>query len=176
MKKTHIIYIIGFWLCCVPFLAHTAQEKENTLKVVYVSINETMEKTGEQNKIRMALEKEKKRIRGIVVKKNEQFNKTAMKIKKEMALLSENEKAKKYSDLQKMQLQMEQFLKEKEIEFQKKEASLRRQAIEKIKGILDQVAKQEKVDVIRNKDGTLWVHSKWDLTSKVIRIYKKKYK
>ena len=172
MKK-HIIYIL---VLCMPFLALAAKEKESNFKVAYVSVNEAVEKTGEQMKIRNALEKERLRIQQVIQKKSEGFRKEAMKAKKEMALLSEKEKMKKYESIQKMRLVMEQFVKAKEIEFQKKESNLRADIISKIKSVVDSVAKKEKVDIVRNKDGVLWVKPKLDLTGKVVRIYKKKYK
>lgn len=173
MKK--IIYV-GFWLCCMPLLIHAETEKESGLKVAYASLSEAMDRTGEKDKIRKAMEKEKLRIQGIIRKKNEQMNKKANDIKKSMELLSQDEKVKKYEELQKMQIQMEQFLKNKEIEFQKKEAGLKGNALQRIKVVVDKVAKQAKVDIIRNKDGLLWVRPKWDVTNKVVSMYKKKYK
>ena len=172
MRK-YIIYVLVLYM---PFLALAAKEKESHFKVAYVSVNEAVEKTGEQMKIRKALEKERLRIQKVIQKKSEGFKKEAMKARKEMALLSEKEKMKKYESIQKMQLVMEQFVKEKEIEFQKKEANLRASIISKIKSVVDSVAKKEKVDIVRNKDGVLWVKPKLDLTGKVVRIYKKKYK
>ena len=71
---------------------------------------------------------------------------------------------------------MEQFVKSKEIEFQKKEANLKEGAIKRIRQAVESVAKAEKVDVIRNKDGTLWVHPKWDVTNKVVSRYKRQFK
>lgn len=173
MKK-HIIYILV--LFCVPFFALAAKEKESNFKVAYVSVNEAVEKTGEQMKIRNALEKERLRIQKVIQKKSEGFKKEAMKAKKQMALLSEKEKMKKYESIQKMQLAMEQFVKGKEIEFQKKESNLRADIISRVKSVVSNVAKKEKVDIVRNKDGVLWVKPKLDFTDKVVRIYKKKYK
>jgi len=139
-------------------------------------VNEAVEKTGEQEKIRIVLEKERKRIEGIIRKKSEALNEEAVKIRKEMTLLSEEEKVKKYESLQKMQITMEQFVKRKELEFQKKESSLRNTIIGRIKTVVSNVAGKEKVDVIRNKDGVLWVHPRVDLTNKVVSLYRKKYK
>ena len=171
MKR--IIYILVFF---IPFAAIAAKEKDSGFKVAYVSVNEAVEKTGEQKKMRNALEKERLRIQKVIQKKSEGFKKEAMKARKEMALLSEKEKVKKYESIQKMQLAMEQFVKEKEMEFQRKESNLRADVIGKIKSVVAGLAKKEKVDIVRNKDGVLWVNSKWDLTDKVVRIYKKKYK
>ena len=174
MKK--VILCVVFFFGCTSFSAFAGKEKDSGLKTAYVSVNAAVEQTGEQKKIGMALEKERKRIQGLIRKKSEKFNVEAIKIKKEMSLLSDEEKVKKYESIQKMQLVMEQFIKEKEMEFQKKESSLRSSVINRIKAVVDSVAKKEKVDVIRNKDGVLWVHPKIDLTNKVVSIYKKKYK
>ena len=173
MKKILLI-ICAFG--CISFSALAGKEKDSGLKTAYVSVNEAVEQTGEQKKIGMALEKERKRIQNLIRKKSEKFNTEAVKIRKEMALLSDEEKVKKYESIQKMQLVMEQFIKEKEIEFQKKESGLRSGVIEKIKVVVDSVAKKEKIDVIRNKDGVLWVRPNLDLTGKVVSVYKKKYK
>lgn len=160
----------------MPALAWAAKEKESGFKVAYVSVNEAVEKTGEQAKIRLALEKERKRIEALIRKKSEGFQKEAMKIRKEMALLSDNEKVKKYEAIQKMQMMMEQFVKEKEMEFQKKESGLRAAVITRVKEVVKIVAKKGKIDVIRNRDGALWVNPKVDLTNRVVSMYKKKYK
>ena len=172
MKKMFLVLIYFY----IPLVVSAATEKDSGLKIVYVSINEAVEKTGEQKKIRTTLEKERRRIENIIRKKSTTFQTEAVKIRKEMAILSENEKLKKYEALQKMQLAMEQFVKEKELSFQKKEAELRTGVIKRIKNAADSVAKKEKVDVIRNKDGTLWVKPKWDFTGKVVSTYKKKYR
>ena len=83
---------------------------------------------------------------------------------------------KKYEQLQKMQLTMEQFIKTKELEFQKKEADLRKQFMAQLKEVVASVAKKEKLKVIRNKDTVLWVDPSMDLTATVVKAYKKKYK
>ena len=160
----------------IPFLASAAQEKDGGLKIAYISVNEAVEKTGEQAKIGRALGKERQRIQNVIRKKSEQFNKEAVKIRKEMALLSDDEKVKKYESIQRMQLTMEEFVKGKQMELQKKESNLKNSVIKKIKGIVKSVARKQKVDVVRNRDGTLWVNPKLDLTSKVVNMYKKKYK
>lgn len=144
--------------------------------VKYVSVNEAVDKTGEQRNILRKLESERGKLEGVVRKKSENLSKEAEKIKKEMNLLSENEKMKKYEELQKMQLTMEQFIKTKELEFQKKEADLRKKFMEQLKEVVASVAKKEKLKVIRNKDSVLWVEPAMDLTSKVVKAYKKKYK
>ncbi len=174
MKKVILCIVCVFgW---ISFSTAVKKEKDSDLKTVYVSVNEALEKTGEQGKIRLILDKEQKRIQLLIQKKSKKLNTEAVKIRKEMALLSENEKLKKYESIQKMQLMMEQFVKEKEREFQQKENNLRSTVINQIKVVVNSVAKKEKVDVILNKDGTLWVRPNMDLTSKVISMYKKKYK
>ncbi|MDE0119786.1 MAG: OmpH family outer membrane protein [Bdellovibrionales bacterium] len=174
MKKI-ILCILGIF-SCISFSAWAKKVSHSGLKTAYVSVNEAVEQTGEQKKIGMALEKERKRIQKLIRKKSEKFNTEAVKIRKEMALLSDEEKMKKYESIQKMQMAMEQFIKEKEIEFQQTESSLRSSVINRIKVVVNSVAKKEKVDVVRNKDGTLWVHPNMDLTSRVVSVYKKKYK
>ncbi len=172
MKKAVLYMLCLAWSFC----GVAAKTKEDTgLKVVYVSINQAMEQTGELKKINMALNKERQRMQSLIRKKGEQFRAEAVKIKKQMALLAEEEKAKKYESIQRMQVTMERFVKEKEMEFQNKENSLRAGVIKKIKVVVDSVAKKAKVDVIRNKDGVLWVRPDLDFTGKVVRMYNKKY-
>ena len=48
--------------------------------------------------------------------------------------------------------------------------------VNKVKKIIEIVAKKQKVDIVRNKDGALWVNPSLDLTGKVVNMYKKKYK
>ena len=172
MKK--LMFCIMCLIISFPVLS--AKEKNSGLKVAYVSLNEAVAKTGEQEKIGRALQKERKRIEGVLLKKSEGFKKEAIKIQKEMALLSDNEKAKKYESIRKMELQMQQFAKEKDMEFQKKKSDLEANVVNKIKKVVAIVAKKQKVEVIRNRDGALWVKPSLDLTDKVVSMYKKKYK
>ena len=157
-----------------PILA--TKEKDSGFKVAYVSLNEAVAKTGEQDKITRALQKERKRIESVLLKKSEGFKKEAIKIQKEMSLLSDDQKAKKYESIRKMEMQMGQFAKEKDMEFQKKKAGLEANVVNKVKKIIEIVAKKQKVDIVRNKDGALWVNPSLDLTGKVVNMYKKKYK
>ncbi len=160
----------------ISFPVLAAREKESGFKVAYVSLNEAVAKTGEQDKITRSLQKERKRIESVLLKKSEGFKKEAMKIQKEMSLLSDNEKAKKYESIRRMEMQMGQFAKEKDMEFQQKKADLEASVVNKIKKVIEVVAKKKKVDVVRNKDGALWVSPNLDLTDKVVSMYKKKYK
>ena len=151
-----------------------AGEKENS--TAYVSVSTAVEKTGEQSRILKALEKARDQIQKLVRQKSEKWNKEAEKIRKEMSLLSDNEKMKKYNELQKMQLSMEQFVKTKELELQKKEADLRKQFMVRLRSVTADLAKKEKLSVVRNKDQVLWASPKMDLTDRAVKAYKKKYK
>lgn len=167
-------------ICVLLFSAHFAtvakQHKPGHPSVAYVSVNEAAVRTGEQKKIQRAMERERTKIEKTIRNKNNQYKKQVDKIKESLALLSENEKAKQYEKLQRMQLSMEQFIKEKDIAFQKKEADLKNKFINRIKIVIANVAQKEKVSIIRNKDTVLWVQPKWDITNKVVTAYKKKYK
>ena len=165
-----------FLLVCVVILGFVSFSVFAEEGVKYISVNEAVDKTGEQRRILRNLESERGKLEGIVRKKSESLSEEAEKIKKEMNLLSENEKMKKYEELQKMQLTMEQFIKTKELEFQKKEADLRKQFMEQLRTVVASVAQKEKLKVIRNKDSVLWVEPTMDLTAKVVKAYKKQYK
>ena len=117
-----------------PVLA--AKEKDSGFKVAYVSLNEAVAKTGEQDKITRALQKERKRIESVLLKKSEGFKKEAIKIQKEMSLLSDDQKAKKYESIRKMEMQMGQFAKEKDMEFQRKRLVWKRMWLTKLKKLL----------------------------------------
>jgi len=171
MKKIIVSLIL------IPFLSQAAlKQGDNKPQVAYVSVNQAVENTGEQKKIRSVLEKERKRVQELIRKKSAEFSKKAVKIRKEMALLSDDEKVKKYEEIQRMQVTMEQFVQEKERAFQQKEAELRANVIERIKQAVAIVAKKEKIRVIENRDGLLWVDPKVDFTNKVVVAYKKKFK
>ena len=174
--KEEVFMKTKFLLICALVLSLGSFQVLAEQGVGYVSVNEAVEKTGEQKRILKTLENERDKVQKIVRKKSEGLSKEAEKIRKEMGLLSENEKMKKYEELQKMQVTMEQFVKTKELEFQKKEADLRKQFMEQLKAVTASVAQTEKLKVIRNKDSVLWVDSKMDLTGKVVKAYKKKYK
>ena len=161
-------------LIAVQSFAKTVDK--SSLKTAYVSINEAVERTGEQKRIRQILESDKNKIQTVIRKRSGKYKKQAEEIKKSMAILSDDERMKKYEEIQKMQMSLEQFVKSKEIEFQSKESELRKKVIDKIQKASAEVAKKEKVHVIRNKDGVLWVDDKLDLTDKVVKLYRSKFK
>ena len=169
-------YIICALLIGTSFTAVAKQHTSGHPTIAYVSVNEAAVRTGEQKKIQKKMEKERARVEKIIRNKSNQYKKQVEKIKEDIALLSENEKAKQYEKLQRMQLSMEQFIKEKDIAFQKKEADLKNKFINRIKAVITKVAQKEKASIIRNKDTVLWVQPKWDMTNKVVTAYKKKYK
>ena len=167
---------LKFLFICVLALFLSSFQALAEKDVGYVGVSEVLEQTGEQKRMLRKLESERGKLEEALRKKNESLQKQAEKIKKEMALLSDNEKMKKYEELQKMQITMDQFVKAKELEFQKKEADLRKQFMDKLKAVTASVAQKAKLKVIRNKDLTLWVEPKMDVTAKVVKVYKKKHK
>jgi len=165
-----LILIRMNWVSAANETAHNG-----TLKIAYVSINEADERTGEQKRIRNILEADKNKRQTIIRKRSEKYKKEAEEIKKSMAILSDDERMKKYEEIQKMQLDREQYVKSKEIEFQNKESDLRKKVIDKIQKASKEVAEKEKVHVIRNTDGVLWVDSKLDFTDEVVKLYRSKF-
>ena len=150
--------------------------KEGPLRVAYVSVNEALEKSGEQKRIRQILQKDKNSIQKIIQQRSDKFKKDVEKMKAGMALLSEEEKMKKSEEVYRMQMSIEQFVKSQEMELQRKDADLKNRVVGRIRQAAGQVAKKNNIQVIRNRDGTLWVHPDLDLTPKVVRLYKSKFK
>ncbi len=180
--KNIFLFVFAFMFLAVHPLgfankdSEKSKSKDSDLNIAYVSINECVEKTGEQKKMFRQLEKQQKKIQSVIRKKSEEYQKRANQLRKDVVLLSEEEKLKKYEEMQKMQLSLEQFVKTKELEFQKMEANMRKEVLKRITNVVSRIARREKVSVIRNRDGALWVSPRLDLTDKVIFAYKKKHK
>ncbi len=151
-------------------------EGSSELKVAYVSVLESAINTGEQSKMRKTMAKERSKIEKAMKNKDSQFKKEADKIKDKIALLSDDEKAKQYEKMQRLQLSMQQFMKQKNMEFQKKETDLNNLFMDRLKKVIAGVAKKNKVSVVRNRDAILWVVNRLDITQQVVKAYKKKYK
>ncbi len=162
------------WLMLVGEVqAKKSLEEVASHKMAYISVNEAVERTGEQKRIRKILEADKNKIQQNIQNRSKKFREEVEEIKKGMAILSEEEKMKKYEEIQQMQMRIEQFAREQEMKFQKKETELRKTVMKKIQKAAALVAAEEKVDLIKNRDSLIWVNPKMDLTAQVVRAYKK---
>ena len=173
--KISLKFDIALMLLALAFVGQNKAlaSSEEKLSVRYVSVSETVEKTGEERKILQALEKEKKQIESQIQKRAKKLNDRVQKIQKEATLLTESERFKKAQEVEKEEMEIKRFAEIQRLNLQKKEATLKQETIEKIKKATALVARNEKIDAVKNKDEFLWVNPDLDLTKKVIRRYKK---
>ena len=166
---------LGFYFVSAILLFFTGAalaEKEKP-QIKYVSLSETVEKTGEEKRILETLESEKSRIESEIQKRAKKLNEKVKNIKKDASLLSENERFKKAEEIEMEKMELERFAEMQKLNLQKREAVLKQRAIEKVKQATARVAKDEIVDAIKNKDDFLWVKPDLDLTGRVVRQFKK---
>ena len=170
MRALSGFYVISAVLLC---LTGTALAEKSAPRIKYVSLSETVEKTGEEKRILETLESEKNKIESQIQKRAKKLNERVSAIKKEASLLSESERFKKAEEIEMEKMELERFAEIQKLNLQKREASLKQRAIEKVKEATARVAKDEKVDAVQNKDDFLWVNPDLDLTKKVVRKFKK---
>lgn len=118
------------------------------------------------NDMKKKLEKEQKEILGM-----------QEKLKKQSLVMSEKSKQQKMQELQQKMIAFQQKMQAADKEIKKQQDELKKPIFKKLKSVIEEVSKTEKVDLTFeiSTSPVVYVDSKKDLTDKVIKAYDKKY-
>lgn len=146
-------------------------------KVGLVNIQKIMASTKEGKSVNKTLEKSYKEKKKQLKTQEKAIIKLQEKFKKQDAVLTDSAKMKKSAEIaRKMELarrKATQF----EQQIRKQEAELKKPILEKLKPIIDEISKNEKVDFTFEVTASpvVYAANKVDLTDKIIKAYDKKY-
>lgn len=124
--------------------------------------------------------KAKKNLEGVFNKKKKELQSEEAAIKKmheefqkQSLVMSEQARAKKQGEIQQRVIQFQQKTQASQIELQKQEQEMTGPIIQKLRGVIEMVAKENGYTIIleKNENSVLFSEEKDDLTSKVIQAY-----
>lgn len=167
MKSTKILILVA-----LLFTGFNSFAREG-----YVDIRRAFSNTKRGKKVDAQLNRRVAKIRKQIRSKETQLKKEQAKLEKEMPLLSEQERARKIQNLQQKFLESKKQIEKKQIALQQLEGKLRGPVLKQLNQVISRVAKNEGYTVIYDKGpNILWVQGSVDLTSKVTKLFNKKFK
>ncbi len=148
------------------------------IKVAVVNVQKIVASIKQGKKVIKTLESsynsKKKQLKG----EEDKIKKMQKDFQKKAAVLSEKAKLKKEKEVQTAILALQKKTMDYQKNIQKQEAELRKPILEKLKGVIDKISKDEGVDLTFEVATSPLVFAKnsVDISAKVIKAYDKKYK
>jgi len=143
------------------------------MNVGVLDMHEIMSKSKQVEEMRNNLQKQFKPREDKLVSARDSFQKDAEKLEKEKTVLSKADLEK----LKKKVMDQQRDLQEKQMSFQQDVMKAQNEAlknfIDKVKDVVKDVAKDEKIDIVLTKDTIAYVDDSLDITSKVLKKLEK---
>ena len=171
MRFVKAITLVSVFLFGGAVLADA--DKTTGLKIGYVDMNKALMSTKAGQKADQQLQSEFKKKEKELGEKKEDIETMLQNLKKQAMVISDEVRAQKEKALYEEQLRFQKLVAESNVSIQKREMSLKEPILEKLRDVIDDVAKKEKYDMILQKaDITiLWAKREYDLTDRVVNIF-----
>jgi outer membrane protein len=169
MKKA-MMFLIAV---AVPMAMATTVKAET--KIGFVDVQRAVQATASGKKAKESMEGEYNKRKKELDKKKADIEKMGQDLEKKKAVLSEEVFNKKQMELQEEMLKFQKSVAENQMEIQKKEKSLVDPILEKMKGVIEKVAKDKGYSMVLEKQGQniLYAQPDADLTDAVVKEYEK---
>ena len=147
----------------------------NTPKFGYVDMQKAITLTSDGKSAKDKLEKEFKKKQAELKKMEEDLKKMSKDLEKKSLVLSDDVKLKKQQDLQEEMLKYRELVGKSQLEIQKKERELTMPIVQKLKEVIESIAKKEGYTMIleKSEQSVLWAKDDADLTDQVVKAYEK---
>lgn len=148
------------------------------VKVGIVNIQKVITSISEGKSVLKTLEKSFKTKQKELKTEEEEIKKLQTSFQKQDMVLSEKAKIKKEQELRMKIGAFQKKTMQYQKDIQKQEAQLKQPILEKLKPVIDEVSKSEKVSMTfeLTSSPVVYAEEKVDITEKVIKAYDKKYK
>ncbi len=145
------------------------------IKIGYVDLQKAIQSTSAGKKAKTELETEFNKRKKEIETKESDIKKKTEDLEKKKAVLSEEAFQKKQVEVQEEMMSYRDLVGKNQMEIQKKERDLTAPILEKMKNIIDKMAKDESYSVIleKNEQSVLWVKGDLDITEKVVKEFEK---
>lgn len=144
-------------------------------KVGYVDVQKAIQATAAGKKAKESLDGEYQKRKTQLDKKKADIEKMGQDLEKKKSVLSEEVLGKKQMELQEEMMRFQKTVGENQLEIQKKEEELVKPILNKMKGVIEKVAKEKGFSlVLENKTQSVLFASKdADLTDDVVKAFEK---
>ncbi|MFN7729377.1 MAG: OmpH family outer membrane protein [Bdellovibrio sp.] len=144
-------------------------------KVGYVDVQKAIQATAAGKKAKESLDGEYQKRKGQLDKKKADIEKMGQDLEKKKSVLSEEVLGKKQMELQEEMMRFQKTVGENQLEIQKKEEELVKPILNKMKSVIEKVAKDKGFSlVLENKSqSVLFASKEADLTEDVIKAFEK---
>lgn len=163
--------ILGLMLLTFSYSSFSA------VLVGLVDIQKIITTIKEGKKVQKTLEKSFNDKKAILKKEEDKIKKAQEDYKKQSMVLADAARANKERELQEMMMKLQNKTMEFQREIQKMEQDLKKPILEKLRPVIDEVSKANKVDLTFELSAApiVYAESKKDLTDDVIKAYDKKH-
>lgn len=156
-------------LLLVAGMTHAAE-----MKIGYVDMQKAIQSTAAGKKAKAELEGEFNKKKKELEKKEADLKKMGEDLERKKSVLSEEVLNKKQAEFQEEMLKYRDVVGKSQIEIQKKERDLTAPILEKMKKVIEKVAKEKGYSMIlENSQMVLFATADADLTDAVIKTYEK---
>lgn len=174
-------FFLSLALCsaaATALLPAPAAATETLERIALVDVQRCIMETKEGKRAKKDLEKTFAKAQSKIDRKTKDVQKRFQDLQAKAAMLSENELRKRQEELMRADAELQQLQYELQDEVMQKEALLTERIYGEVAEIVEQLAKEENVQVVlvKSEMTVLWANPKLDLTNKVIVRYDKKHK
>ncbi|MBX3018114.1 MAG: OmpH family outer membrane protein [Bdellovibrionaceae bacterium] len=144
-------------------------------KVGFVDVQKAVQATSQGKKAKATLDGEFKKRKDTLDKKKADIEKMGQDLEKKKSVLSEEVLGKKQMELQEEMMKFQKQVGENQMEIQKKEEELVGPILEKMKGVIESVAKEKGYAMVLEKkaQNVLFSVADADLTDDVVKAFEK---
>lgn len=145
------------------------------VKIGYIDLQKAIQSTSAGKKAKTELETEFNKRKKDIEAKETDIKKMTEDLEKKKAVLSEEALQKKQMEVQEEMLKYRELVGKNQVEIQKKERDLTSPILDKMRTIIDKMAKNDSYTVIleKNEQSVLWVKGEIDVTDKVVQEFEK---
>lgn len=144
-------------------------------KVGYIDMQKVIQATKAGKKAKESLDTEFKKRKEGLDKKKADIEKMGMDLEKKKGIFSEEVFGKKQMELQEEMMKFQKVVGENQLEIQKKEKDLLEPILEKMRKIIENVAKEKGFTMVLEKQGqsVIFAQKEVDLSEDVIKAFEK---
>jgi outer membrane protein len=170
-RITSVLIAVGLLMTT----ASTAFAKSDSLKIGYVDLHAALNQVDEGKKAKKKLKKEFKKKQQRLNKKQKEVKELRNSLKKEGMMLSKKAKRKKSMKLKRKMSQLQKLYMEMQQNISKKEAKATKPIFDKMRKVIDKIAKEKGYDLVleKRKSSVLFAKDAMNLTDELVKRYEK---
>jgi len=144
-------------------------------KIGYVDIQKAIQETSAGKKAKKDLETDFNKKKKELEKKEADLKKMNEDLEKKALVLSEEVRTQKQQELQQEMMKYRELVGKSQMDIQKRERDLTLPILEKIRGIVEDIAKKDSYTVIleKSEQSVLYANKEIDLTDRVVKEFEK---